>query len=138
MTWVFDLRIGKNGVIYIAGDNRGPCLYASYNGGNTWKLLKRFPGQGTAEGIFVDPDNPNRIGLSSVQWGGYSGGKIYWSENGGASWEDISGDLPAGTGAAAIAFSKGRKALYIARYAGSVYKRDISVPGPPQSFKIGP
>jgi photosystem II stability/assembly factor-like uncharacterized protein len=138
MTWVFDLRIAKNGVIYIAGDNRGPCLYASYNGGNSWKLMKRFPGQGTAEGIYVDPDNPNRIGLSSVQWGGHSGGKIYWSENGGASWEDISGDLPAGTGAAAIAFSKRSKALYIARYAGSVYKRDISVPGPPQSFKIGP
>ncbi len=138
MTWVFDLKIAKNGVIYIAGDNSGPCLYASYNGGNSWKLLKRFSGQGAAEAIYIDPNNPNRMAVSSVQWEARSGGKIYWSDNGGASWEDITGDLPPGTGAAAIAFSRGRKALYIVRYAGSVYRTDISVPDHHKSLESDP
>jgi photosystem II stability/assembly factor-like uncharacterized protein len=66
------------------------------------------------------------MALSIIHWGGASGGKIYLTEDGGKSWEDITGDLPEGSGVAAMAFDLKNGSLYISQYAGSVYKTDIT------------
>jgi photosystem II stability/assembly factor-like uncharacterized protein len=125
MTWVFDLAISKNGVVYALGDNSGPSIYMSNNHGRTWSLLQKFLGRGTAEAIYIDPNNSQRIVVSTVQWSANSGGKVFLSEDAGKTWRDITGDLPDGTGAAAMAFDPKSSYLYIIRYAGSVYKTKI-------------
>jgi len=122
MDWVFDSAISKDGIMYAAGDKSGPCLYVSNNHGKSWKLLKKFPGNGTAEAIAIDPANPKKIAVSLVQWSGTNDGRIYLSLDGGSNWQDISGDLPPGAGAAAMTFSPDGTYLYITRYAGGVYR----------------
>ena len=122
MEWVFDVAVAKDGMIFIAGDQNGPALYASSDHGKHWDLLQKFSGKGSAEAIAIDKNDPQRVAISTVQWGAQSGGKIYLSMDAGKNWQDISGDLPEGTGAAAMAFSNDGKFLYQVKYAGSVYK----------------
>jgi hypothetical protein len=43
----------------------------------------------------------------------------------GTTWTDVSGDLPPGSGAAAMTFSNDGLYLFISRYAGGVYKMKI-------------
>lgn len=125
MAWVFDLAVSPNGTVYAGGDNMGPELYASENQGKKWKLLKAFDGKGTVEAITIDPKDPKRIAISTVQWSSGSGGTIYLTADGGKHWENITRDLPPGKGAAAMAFSQDGY-LYITRYAGSVYRMKLS------------
>jgi photosystem II stability/assembly factor-like uncharacterized protein len=120
---IFDAAIAKDGVMYAGGDQQGPVLYASHDNGTHWKLLKRFPGVGTCEAITPDPSHPQRVALSTVAWSGRSGGRIYITDDG-EYWRDITGDLPEGSGAAAMAFGPGGW-LYIMRYAGSVYRTQL-------------
>ncbi len=127
LSWVFDLAIAKDGTLYAAGDQDGPVLYVSRDHGTHWKLLERFQGHGACEAITLDPDHPGRMAVSSVQWSNQAGGRIYLSDDSGMTWKDITGDLPEGTGAAAMAFSKDGM-LYMSRYAGSVYKTSAGRP----------
>jgi photosystem II stability/assembly factor-like uncharacterized protein len=124
LSWVFDLAIARDGALYAAGDQGGPVLYVSRDHGTHWKLLKRFQGQGACEAITLDPDHPERMAVSAVQWSSQAGGKIYLTDDSGMTWADISGDVPDGTGAAAMLFSPDG-VLYMSRYAGSVYKTRV-------------
>ena len=125
MTQVFDLAVNSDGWIYIAGDSEGPAIFISKDHGKDWSLLKSFPEEGSAEALFVNPYNPEEMGFSVVNWSGHVGGKIYWSRDKGQNWKDITGDLPAGSGAAAMAYNPKDSHLYIIRYAGSVYKTKL-------------
>lgn len=126
MSWVFDAMISGDGVMYIAGDNNGPELYASDDHGRNWKLMKKFAGKGAADAICLNPKDRNMIAVSSTLWSDYAGGKIYLSSDRGKKWKDITGDLPNGKGAAAMAFSPDGKYLYMNRYAGSVYRLKLN------------
>ncbi len=106
--------------MYAGGDNKGPVLYASRDQGSHWELLKRFEGKGVCEAITPHPSQPKRLAISLVQWGEASGGAIHMTDDG-ESWRDITGDLPEGTGAAAMTFGPDGW-LYLSRYAGSVYR----------------
>ena len=125
MTKIFDLRIAPDGWIYVAGDLDGPVIFVSKDHGQSWSLLKRFSGKGTAEALFIHPQDAKRIGVSTVRWHGWVSGKIYWSEDRGHIWKDITGDLPAGRGAAAMDYNFKDSSLYIIRYAGSIYRTKI-------------
>ncbi|MFC1708727.1 WD40/YVTN/BNR-like repeat-containing protein [Candidatus Omnitrophota bacterium] len=122
MTKVFDLVVNPDGWIYAAGDFDGPAVFISKDNGKNWSLLKKFPGEGAAEALLIHPQDSRRIGVSAVKWYGDADGKIYESQDGGQSWLEITGDLPPGQGAAAMAFNIKDSSLYITRYAGSVYK----------------
>ena len=124
-SWVFDLTVGQNGTVYAAGDSGGPVIWASWNHGDSWKELRHFPGKGACDAVCIDPKDPSRVAVSTHLWDHWSGGKIWLSRDGGTHWTDITGDLPPGSGAAAMAFGKKTPFLYISRYAGSVYKRRI-------------
>ncbi|HTL70920.1 MAG TPA: YCF48-related protein [Candidatus Eisenbacteria bacterium] len=124
-TYVFDLKVGKTGTVYAGADAGGPALYVSKDKGATWQLLKKFPDtSGTCEGLAVDPANSQRIAVSTVKWDDYAGGKVYLSQDGGASWSDISATLPNGSGASAMTFSGGY--LYLSRYAGSAFRVSLA------------
>ncbi|HTL71343.1 MAG TPA: hypothetical protein VL404_08650 [Candidatus Eisenbacteria bacterium] len=120
--WVFDLTVTKDGTAYAATDAAGPCLYVSRDKGATWELLKKFAGAGACEGIAVDPRDVRHLAVSAMQWDGGAGGKIFLTDDGGANWTDVTANLPNGAGAAAMAFSPDGHFLYLARYAGSVYR----------------
>ncbi len=47
------------------------------------------------------------------------------SADGGSSWQNVTGDLPAGAAMASMAYSPENSFVYGVRYAGSVYKMDI-------------
>jgi len=59
--------------------------------------------------------------VSTVSWNNKPC-KIFLSIDSGKNWQDITADLPDGAGASSIAFDPKGKYLYIARYAGSVYR----------------
>ena len=122
--WVFDAAIAKDGTQYAAGDKDGPVLYVSHQQGAKWKLLKHFPGKGVCEAVTPDPYKAGRVAVSTVHWGDQSGGRIFFSDDNGEFWKDITGDLPEGAGAAAMAFGPD-KYLYISRMAGSVYRTKL-------------
>ncbi len=123
--YVFDLAVSREGVVYAAADTGGPVLYVSKDRGTTWQLMKKFAGTGTCEAITVDPLNSKQIAVSTVKWDDYANNKIYLSKDGGVTWNDVSSDLPNGSGAAHMAFSRDGKFLYVSRYAGSVYRMPL-------------
>ncbi len=77
-------------VIY-AGRSSG--LFRTTDGGATnWTQLPLPPGTGSITYLAIHPANPNLIWVTRS---GYSAGnKVYRSENGGATWTNISGALP--------------------------------------------
>ncbi len=124
---IFDLAIGKDGVIYVGGEKQGACLYLSQDHGKTWKLLKKFSEKGSVEAICLLPGDGKKMALSSHQWDELANGRVHFSNDGGKNWVDITGDLPPGSGMAAIAYDKKSGYLYGIRYAGSVYRFDLSL-----------
>lgn len=116
---VFDVAFAEDGTAYAAGDRGGPVLFISRDAGESWKLSKRFPGKGTVEALCPLPGG--RLALGTLSWYHKAGGRIYMGRPQG-DWEDITGDLPNGTGPAALAYDVPSGTLYLARYAGSVYR----------------
>jgi photosystem II stability/assembly factor-like uncharacterized protein len=123
--WVFDLAVSPTGVIYAGADANGPTLYASSDHGQSWRLIKKFAGNGTVDAITVDPDHPRRVLVSAANWGSATTARIWLSEDEGRTWIDITGDLPTGLGAAAMAIDGREGWLYINRYAGMVYRTKL-------------
>ncbi|HTP64313.1 MAG TPA: hypothetical protein VMJ66_02900 [Geobacteraceae bacterium] len=119
---IFEIVCTKEGEIFAAGDHGGPVLLQSTDHGVTWHILKRFNKKGTAKGFSVNPINPAMMAVSVTQWNSRAAGSIHLSLDHGKTWKDISEGLPNGMGAAATTFSRDGKYLYIARYAGSVYR----------------
>jgi len=126
MKSIFDMAITEDGVIYAGGGKGQPSLYASWDSGATWELMKQFEAGSSVEAITVDPNDPRRIAISTVSWGRQGGGRINLSTDRGRTWQDLTGNLPNGQGAAAMAFHPHEEYLYMVRYAGSVYKTDLS------------
>ncbi|MCK4871136.1 MAG: hypothetical protein KAS72_00255 [Phycisphaerales bacterium] len=69
-------------------------VMVSINGGTTW--TDRTPAMGSpmgCEGISVDPNDPNS--LFACFGGGFGGGQVWFSSDGGASWANRSSGIPA-------------------------------------------
>lgn len=122
-----DLEMGSDGALYAAGSAPRPVLYVSRNKGLNWTELGQFtaPGASAAEAIATAFNNPQLIAVSTVSWSQVGSQKIFLSRDAGKTWTDISTDLPAGAGAAAMTFDRDGRFLYITRYAGSVYKYSL-------------
>lgn len=70
-------------------------IMASKDMGENWQshaYPKSFKSSGGTRAVSgaVDPENPQRM------WIGGKGGKVFFSDNGGSSWQDVSGKLPNG------------------------------------------
>lgn len=88
-TWIFNTVVTPKGTVLAGGNN----LWASYDHGKTWKKLTDKKGY-TAVGIAYDPENENRMWISLVTWGDNAVGSIQKTEDGGKTWQDITGDIP--------------------------------------------
>lgn len=120
MKKVFDVMISKKGWMYAAGDLDGPALFVSDDGGKQWALARHFGGKGAVEALCALPDG--RVAVGVLRWNGVSGGEVHLASADGRAWQKINGDLPEGPGPAALVYHPREKALYMARFAGSVYK----------------
>ncbi|MEI7732328.1 MAG: YCF48-related protein [Verrucomicrobiota bacterium] len=96
--FIFNLTVTPKGTVLCGCGNN---LWASQDHGKTWQNLTKKPGYSVpVVGIAVDPQNENRIWISSVTWatseggGGKTIGGIEMTEDGGKTWKDITGNTP--------------------------------------------
>ena len=90
-TWVFNVHVAADGAVYCPGNN----LWRSADHGKTWKKLTSFPfSERIIVAIETDPADPKRIWFAATTWGNAPEGGVYESRDGGASWQEITGDLP--------------------------------------------
>ncbi len=121
--WIFDIHVAKDGTVYAGGAQGGASLFASRDQGETWSRVHTFSNAGALHSITTDPLDPNTIAASTVGWSGAGQKAIFLSRDAGATWIDVTGNLPSGSGAAAMAFSRRNgRYLYMSRSAGGIYR----------------
>lgn len=87
----FNLMINARGDVYAGGQN----LWRSTDHGATWKPLTNFTDERlSVVGIAGDPRNPDVLWISRTIWNFDIAGGIYKSTDGGATWTEITGDIP--------------------------------------------
>lgn len=146
----FDLRYNSAGNAFKVGLNTNPRIDYSPNG-NTWSAMKNLNATSQiADGLYIDPDDPNRIfvgindgtntgpTVSQGSGGGTSsattiiGSSIYVTNNAQAFdqavWKDLTGDLPSPAGVQAITVNKkfGNKGyLFVATDGAGVFRLNL-------------
>ncbi|MFN9681424.1 MAG: beta strand repeat-containing protein, partial [Bacteroidota bacterium] len=104
-------------VIYISW---GTALAKTINGGSNWTTITA-PISSQISSLMVDPTNPNNLYATYSNF--TAGSKVYFSNNGGTSWTNISGTLP-NIPANKIIYQTGSNgALYLGMDVG-IYYRD--------------
>lgn len=117
---VYDLQYHIDGKAYKVGLDTNPMIDRSTNGIN-WSSMKKLNTTAQiADGLWVDPNNANRIcvgvndgtntgvtqGVGATDGSGAGGGSVYCTadaQNGSsATWYNITGDLPSPAGVTAI------------------------------------
>lgn len=123
ISWIFDIKISPDGIIYAAGDYSGnSAIYISKDHGKTWQRSRKAVFKGAASTLAIDPQDPQKVAFSTTFWNQTAPAKVYLSTDGGMNWQEASGDLPDNTGASVMAFSPDGQFLYVGLYAGSVYR----------------
>jgi photosystem II stability/assembly factor-like uncharacterized protein len=89
-TWVFNALVSPQGAVYCPGVN----LWKSADHGQTWKKISNFKDSLSIVGLEVDPRDENTIWISRVSWGSQAAGGVYKTSDAGASWQEVTGDLP--------------------------------------------
>ena len=106
--WIRNMKFGSDNVPLLTGVvGSVPVVYRSidtvygqHNGAwGTWQKMIDLPNSGMAAGLEIDPVNPNRVFVSTVEGTDAKGNrKVYvtWDAQKGnaASWVDITGNLP--------------------------------------------
>ncbi len=111
----------NSNIIYISRGSSG--VYKSTNAGATWVSLPSVP-SGYVTDIDVDNLNANNV---YITYSGYSANKVYYSNDGGVSWTNISVGLPA-IPANTIVYKKNSPgAIYVGMDVGVFYK-ELSMP----------
>lgn len=87
---IFNVLVDKDGTVYCPGKN----LWRSNDHGDTWTMISNFTDKLTLVGLQVHPDNPQIIWVSATDWSMSTRGAIYKTTDGGATWSDITGDIP--------------------------------------------
>jgi len=88
--WVFNMMVAADGTVYCGGKN----LWRSTDHGASWKQLTKFNTDRTVVGIEVDPRNAATMWITMTTWDGSNNGAVYKTNDGGTTWQDITGNLP--------------------------------------------
>lgn len=89
-TWLFNVAVSPSGVVYAPGAN----LWRSRDHGATWEKITAFTDSVSIVGLEIHPRDEQILWLSRVTWGTGSGGGVHKTTDGGAAWQEITGDLP--------------------------------------------
>lgn len=89
--WIFNVHVTKDGTVYVPGKG----LWVSTDHGDSWKPLINFDLKGgTVVALETHPEDPKTIWISTSTWDGSSNGAVYKTSDSGATWHEITGDLP--------------------------------------------
>lgn len=88
-TWIFNVLVTRTGTVYCPGGN----LWRSADHGQTWTPLTRG-NDGQIVGLEVDPRDDKTLWISSTTWDDSAHGAVRKTVDGGATWTDITGNLP--------------------------------------------
>jgi photosystem II stability/assembly factor-like uncharacterized protein len=88
--WSFNVEVTPSGSVLACGVN----LHRSTDHGKTWTQITSFPAGQTIVGIAVDPGDEKRMWIARTTWDSSSRGGIYATSDGGATWSEITGDIP--------------------------------------------
>lgn len=130
-----EIKFGSDGTAYAAGDSSGPVLYRSTDSGANWTAIWHgAPTTGPADGLAIDPNDPDRLIVTIDTYGdGKTNANPIWiSENcrdATPTFTDVTGDLPIGIGAAAAMWrmSEGTAGyIYIGRDGMSISKMNLA------------
>lgn len=89
-TWIFNVAVAADGTVYCPGNQ----LWRSTDHGTTWTTISDFKEGGAIVGLELHPTDPLTMWTSRVSWGDSSTGHINKTTDGGATWQDITGDIP--------------------------------------------
>lgn len=90
-SWVFNLHVAADGTVYCPGNN----LWRSSDHGATWTQLTKFPFTSRViVAIETDPADAKRMWFAATTWGNAPDGGVFETRDGGATWQEITGDLP--------------------------------------------
>jgi len=88
--WIFNILVTKDGTVYCPGKQ----LWRSTDHGSTWTQLTNLDGKLPIVGLDVDPRDPKTKWISTVSWNETACGAVYKTTDDGATWQDITGNLP--------------------------------------------
>lgn len=88
--WSFNVEVTPSGTVLAGGKN----LHRSTDHGKTWTQITSFTTGQTIVGIAFDPADEKRIWIARTTWDSSSQGGIYATSDGGATWSEITGDIP--------------------------------------------
>lgn len=90
-TWVFNVHVTADGTVYCPGNN----LWRSTDHGKTWKQLTKFPfSSRIIVAVETDPADAKRMWLATTTWSNATEGDVYETRDAGATWQQITGNLP--------------------------------------------
>ena len=97
----------SRGILQVSGDQWGPALYATSDGGQTWRPLPSLPSSGYPLALdFVDANNFWAIVTPPGWTKGNSPTRdwLYRSSDGGGTWKLVQADLPIGFPVSSLLF----------------------------------
>jgi photosystem II stability/assembly factor-like uncharacterized protein len=89
-SFIWNLHITTDGTIYCSGQH----LWRSTDHGTTWTQVTHFAERRSIVGIEVHPTEPKTMWVSATTWNTKPDGAIYKTTDGGATWQNITGDIP--------------------------------------------
>jgi photosystem II stability/assembly factor-like uncharacterized protein len=103
-----------------------PQLFKSVNGGTTWTMVtaEHFPTNASILGLHIDVNDANRI---YIGFASYMGASVFRSDDGGATWTNISEGLPQ-TPANCFVTTLGSRSgeVFVGTDVGVYYRTDVS------------
>jgi len=89
-TFIWNVLTAPQGVVYCTGQQ----LWRSGDRGATWRALTNFKEPRSIAALEVNPRDPAVLWIATTTWNSQSAGGVFKSTDGGATWCDITGDLP--------------------------------------------
>jgi len=90
-SWLFNILVTADGTVYCPGKN----LWRSTDHGASWKQLTHFAAANRVlVALEADPRDARTLWIGATSWDGSSDGAVYKTTDGGATWQDITGNLP--------------------------------------------
>lgn len=123
---IFNLQLDDSGTVYAGTANQGGVLYSSKDKGERWKELFADPQTDAIDGIWIHPQHPTHLYISTMQWNSKAPATIYKSPDSGRHWIPDNDGLPTHSGAADFSYDSQSQTLYVLLSAGGVYKKSLS------------
>jgi photosystem II stability/assembly factor-like uncharacterized protein len=88
--FIWNVLVTAEGIIYCSGQQ----LWRSTDHGDTWKQVTHFVEKQSLVALEVHPRDPKTLWVAATTWDSLSTGGVFKTTDGGATWMNITGNLP--------------------------------------------